>query len=68
MIERLEPGSSLDERSGVHYAHGATYHNEYPYPKTLAGALQLAKMPWDYAHDAKFWSGIGFVALVSLAV
>lgn len=46
LIERLEPGSPLDERCGTHYAHGAIYENTYPYPKTLAGALQLAKMPW----------------------
>jgi cytochrome oxidase assembly protein ShyY1 len=50
MIERLEPGGPFDERDGAHYAHGASYQNQYPFAKTLAGALQLRKMPWDCAN------------------
>lgn len=66
VIERLEAGSQLDERDPVRYAHNAEYHHEYPYPKTLSGALQLAKMPWDHRNDSVFWSTIAVGAFASL--
>lgn len=68
LIERLEEGSQLDERDPVRYAHNAEYHYEYPYPKTLSGALQLAKMPWNYRNDSLFWSTVAVGAFASLVL
>ncbi len=65
VIERIEPGSKLDERDPMRYAHGADYQFTYPYPKTYSGALQLAKMPWDYSRDASLW---GLLAVISLVI
>jgi cytochrome oxidase assembly protein ShyY1 len=66
LIERLEEGSTLDERDPIRYAHNCEYHYEYPYPKTLSGALQLAKMPWNHRNDSLFWSTVAVGAFGSL--
>ena len=39
--------TKLDERSPKHYSKNLTVEEDYPYPKTYAGALQTKKMPWD---------------------
>jgi hypothetical protein len=68
MIERLGEGSPLDERNPVRYAHDAEYKFEYPYPKTLSGALQMEKMPWNHRSDSVFWSTVGLAAFGSLLI
>lgn len=67
VIERLDnkPGK-LDERCHNRYAIDGDFHLDYPYPKSLAGALQLAKMPWDYKREAVIWSGVAAGAFLSL--
>ena len=55
VLEKVDLNTPLDEREMEHYSHDASYTQDYPFPKTRAGALQLKKMPWDHQQDAKLY-------------
>jgi len=53
LLECVDTESTkLDERDPKHYKKNLTVEEDYPYPKTYAGALQLNKMPWHYKSSA----------------
>jgi hypothetical protein len=53
LVERLHEHGPIDERFPSRRTNDCMFSSEYPYFKTYAGALQLAKMPWDYKNDAR---------------
>jgi hypothetical protein len=61
VIERLHQVGILDERKHERRAVDACLTENYPYPKTEAGALQLPRMPWQYKNDAwnYFYGSLG---------
>lgn len=62
MIELVNLDTDLDERNPEHYDHDMTGSREYPYVKTMSGALQSRKMPWDYERHQSVWALVGGVS------
>jgi len=61
LIECVNPQSVLDERLPKHFEMSLIGSEDYPFPKTRAGALQLRKMPWDLKGEQNFYLAAGFV-------
>jgi cytochrome oxidase assembly protein ShyY1 len=61
LIECVSNKSVLDERLPKHYEMTLIGSEDYPYPKTRAGALQLRHMPWDLRSEQNFYLAAGFV-------
>lgn len=55
VLEQLHETGDYDERNSVRLGVDSQFTEEYPWAKTESGALQLAKMPWDYRNDAKHY-------------
>ena len=47
LIECADLNTQLNERDIKHYDFDCDLKQDYPYKKTMAGALQLEEMPWD---------------------
>ena len=57
LLEQVNLSTPLDERNMEHYNHDASYTQDYPHCKTMAGALQLKAMPWDLKRDERWYLG-----------
>ena len=57
LLEQVNLNTTLDERNMEHYNHDASYTQDYPHCKTMAGALQLNTMPWDHKRNEYFYLG-----------
>jgi hypothetical protein len=72
LIELVNLDTPLDERNTRHYDVDMTGSEEFPYKKTMSGALQSRKMPWDYERHQSRWAltgGLaGFLALTMKVV
>eukprot|EP00919_Chromeraceae_sp_WS-2016_P000366 GHVR01000961.1.p1 GENE.GHVR01000961.1~~GHVR01000961.1.p1 ORF type:complete len:149 (-),score=5.29 GHVR01000961.1:354-800(-) len=64
IVEKLHETGIIDERSPSRYENDCSFTVEYPYSKTEAGALQLAKMPWDCKTEAKTYLFGGLMSLI----
>ena len=53
VLEQLHETGIYDERSSSRFGVSCQATEEYPWAKTESGALQLAKMPWDYKNESK---------------
>ena len=54
----------LSERNAKRRACDMDHTAVYPWAKTESGALQLAKMPWDYKNDAKVYLATSIASLI----
>lgn len=61
LIECANHNTVLDERLPKHYEVNLIGSEDYPFPKTRSGALQLRKMPWDLKGEQNFYLAAGFV-------
>ena len=63
-IDRCDLNTPLDERHQRLYV-GAdmSRYKEYPYEKTLSGALQCSTMPWDQTYKQKWYALWGSLSL-----
>jgi len=55
LLEQVNLNTALDERNMEHYNHDASYTQDYPHCKTMAGALQLKTMPWEHKRNEYFY-------------
>lgn len=69
LLERVDLQTALDERNMEHYSHDASYSQDYPHPKTLAGALQLREMPWDLEKKkGVYWKAAGALQVLGVGL
>lgn len=64
VIEELHQLGDLNERRAQRYANDMDHKAVYPWAKTESGALQLAKMPWDYRNDSKFYFATSLASFI----
>lgn len=65
LLEAVDPESTtLDERNPKTYSKNLAEEEDYPYPKTYSGALQLKKMPWENAVSQQEFFTIGTLSTV----
>eukprot|EP01016_Furgasonia_blochmanni_P031460 TRINITY_DN324_c0_g1_i1.p2 TRINITY_DN324_c0_g1~~TRINITY_DN324_c0_g1_i1.p2 ORF type:complete len:339 (-),score=97.06 TRINITY_DN324_c0_g1_i1:203-1219(-) len=62
LIEQCAFGSPANEKEGCHYDNDMSYRNDYPYVKTVAGALQLKTMPWQHERNQQMYLTIGLIS------
>lgn len=64
VIEEVDLNTTkLDERDTRHYAVDMKGSLKVPYTKTLAGALQNNKMPWDYKEHQLYYMGYSLLSM-----
>lgn len=69
VVERLYEEGPLDERSPKRRNNTGQFSEDYPWYKNYSGALQLAKMPWDYTNDARnYLIGSVLTAIVGASI
>lgn len=51
LLEAVDLNTPLDERDVNLFKKSLAVEEEYPYPKTRSGALNLPKMPWHLRHE-----------------
>ncbi len=69
VVERLAEEGPLDERNLQRRNNDSQFSVRYPFFKNYAGALQLAKMPWDYKNDARnYFIGSVLSAIVGASI
>jgi len=65
ILETLDYNSPLTERDPKTMAKTLGSEEDYPYPKTYSGVLQLKVMPHDYYRRGTYWLSFATFALVS---
>jgi len=65
VIECCTFDGPMDETDPRHY-HGAdmSRHYQWPYAKTLSGALQCSNMPWDHRRTQQYWGATGALSFL----
>lgn len=62
LLERVDSNSPLDERNMDHYDHDASYTQDYPHCKTMAGALQTDLPLWQLEKRLSYMRNMTFIS------